>query len=237
MRGHIRRRGDPGSWEYIIDVGMATAQRCEACGKRFWMERKPKTACPKCGGTLSETEERRRKTQAGFANRKECEAALNKVMTAVEERSYVVPSRITVREYLLKEWLPAIKGTVRPTTYASYTTHVEGHILPALGSLQLSRLSAQAINAFYARLLASGRLQGKGSLSPPLYGACTPLCIGPSRMPCAGSASRSIRSMPPIHLEVKANSASSPPGMPSSWRGFSRTSERIASSPSGACSR
>ena len=71
-----------------------------------------------------------------------------------------------MREYLLKEWLPAIRGTVRPTTFASYATHVEGHIVPALGSLQLSRVSAQAINAFYARLLENGRLQGKGSLSP-----------------------------------------------------------------------
>jgi integrase len=166
MRGHIRRRGDPGSWEYIIDVGMATAQRCTACGKRFWMERKPKPACPKCGSVLLETEERRRKTQAGFRCRKDAEAAMCKVMMAVEEHSYVVPSRITVREYLLKEWLPAIKGTVRPTTFASYATHVEGHIVPALGSLQLSRVSAQAINAFYARLLENGRLQGKGSLSP-----------------------------------------------------------------------
>ena len=42
-----------------MDVGMATAQRCSVCGKRFWMERKPKTACPKCGGALLETEERR----------------------------------------------------------------------------------------------------------------------------------------------------------------------------------
>lgn len=73
---------------------------------------------------------------------------------------------MTVREYLLKEWLPAIKGTVRPTTYASYTMHVEGHIVPALGSLQFSRVSAQVINGFYARLLANGRLQGKGALSP-----------------------------------------------------------------------
>jgi integrase/predicted RNA-binding Zn-ribbon protein involved in translation (DUF1610 family) len=166
MRGHIRRRGDPGSWEYIIDVGMATAQRCQSCGKRLWMQRKPKPACPKCGGELLETEERRRKTQAGFRCRKDAEAALNKVMTAVEEHSYVVPTRITVREYLLKEWLPAIKGTIRPTTFASYTMHVEGHIVPALGSLQLSRLSAQAINALYARLLENGRLQGKGALSP-----------------------------------------------------------------------
>ena len=53
MRGHIRRRGDPGSWEYIIDVGMATAQRCQSCGKRFWMERKPKPAVPSAAGRCS----------------------------------------------------------------------------------------------------------------------------------------------------------------------------------------
>jgi integrase len=88
------------------------------------------------------------------------------VMTAVEERTYVVPSRITLREFLLREWLPAIKGTVRPTTYASYTMHVEGHIVPALGSLQVSRLSAQSINAFYAQLLKDGRASGRGGLSP-----------------------------------------------------------------------
>jgi hypothetical protein len=111
MRGHIRKRGS--SWEYILDVGMAAAQRCQGCGKRYWMGRKPKPACPKCAGELLQAEERRRKTQAGFATRKECEAAMNKVMTAVEERTYVVPSRITVREFLLREWLPAIKGTVR----------------------------------------------------------------------------------------------------------------------------
>ena len=55
MRGHIRRRGDPGSWEYIADIGMAAAQRCQSCGRRFWVERKPKDTCPRCGGQLLET--------------------------------------------------------------------------------------------------------------------------------------------------------------------------------------
>jgi integrase len=76
-----------------------------------------------------------------------------------------VPTRITVREYLLKDWLPTIKGTVRPTTYASYTMHVEGHIVPALGSLQLARLSAQAINAFYAKYWPAAACKAK-ALSP-----------------------------------------------------------------------
>ncbi|MGO8683886.1 MAG: hypothetical protein ACLQUT_04810 [Thermoleophilia bacterium] len=35
MRGHIRKRGGPGSYEYIVDVGMAVAQRCrQASGKK-----------------------------------------------------------------------------------------------------------------------------------------------------------------------------------------------------------
>jgi integrase len=166
MRGHIRRRGNSGGWEYVIDVGMAAAQRCQSCGKRFWIARKAKPSCPRCGGMLTETEERRRATKAGFATRKECEAAMCKVINAVSERSYVAPSRISVREFLLREWLPAIKGTVRPTTYASYAMHCEGHIAAALGSVQITRLSATSINAFYAQLLKDGRVSGSGGLSP-----------------------------------------------------------------------
>jgi predicted RNA-binding Zn-ribbon protein involved in translation (DUF1610 family) len=224
MRGHIRRRGDPGRWEYLLDVGMATAQRCQSCGQRFWMERKPKAECPKCAGMLIETEERRRKTQAGFATRKECEVAMNKVMTAVEERTYVVPSRITVREFLLREWLPAIKGTVRPTTYASYTMHVEGHIVPALGSLQIARLTAQSINAFYAQLLQDGRASGQGGLSPAtVRRAYMPPCTERSKTRSVGVGCRSTPSMPPIRPEAKQSSAICRPGRGSSWRASLRT--------------
>ena len=138
MRGHIRRRGSA-SFEYIVDTGTAAAQRCESCNRRFWLERKPKESCPACGGRLRETEERRRAIKAGFASRKEAQAAMAKVMVSVEERSYVAPSKLTVREYLTKEWLPAIESTVRPTTYRSYVQHVSFHIVPHIGSLSLRR--------------------------------------------------------------------------------------------------
>ena len=65
MQGHVRKRGGS-SWEYIADIGMAAAQRCSGCGWRFWIERRPKAECLKCGGKLIETEERRRATKAGF---------------------------------------------------------------------------------------------------------------------------------------------------------------------------
>jgi len=165
MRGHARKRGEPGSWEYIADVGMAAAQRCETCHKRLWVERRPKESCPKCGGDLKETEERRREIKAGFATRKECVAAMNKILVAVEQHAYTAPTKASVREYLVKEWLPAVKSTVRPTTYGSYKQHVECHICPHIGSVKLQKLSGNQVNALYAKLAESGAKNGKKGLS------------------------------------------------------------------------
>ena len=161
MQGHIRRR-DAGSWEYTIDVGRAPAQRCRACGKRSWVERRPKETCPCCGGELTLEDERRRETKGGFTTRHEAQTAMSKVAVAVEQRTHVASSRLTVRDYLTKEWLPAIEHTVRPTTYRSYVAHVECYILPALGSVQLQKLSGVQINALYAKLGRSGKRNGQG---------------------------------------------------------------------------
>jgi integrase len=166
MRGHARKRGEPGSWEYIVDIGMAAAQRCESCSKRFWIERRPKQQCPRCRGTLSETEERRREIKGGFATRKECVAAMNKILVAVEQQSYSAPTKASVREYLVKEWLPAVKSTIRPTTYGSYVQHVECHIVPHIGSVKLQKLSGSQVNALYAKLAESGARNGKKGISP-----------------------------------------------------------------------
>jgi integrase len=165
MQGSLRRRSPGGSWEYLIDVGMARAQRCQRCGKRFWVERRPRDSCPKCGGELTEQDERRRQTKGGFATRRECQAAMSKALTSVAERTFVMATHVTVREFLLKEWLPTIRGTVRETTYASYQGLCELHIIPRLGSLQLQKLTAAEINGLYAHLLAAGRVQGEGGLS------------------------------------------------------------------------
>ena len=54
MRGSIRHRGDEraGSWEYIVDIGMAASAALPDCNRRFWVERRPKESCPACGGEL-----------------------------------------------------------------------------------------------------------------------------------------------------------------------------------------
>ena len=163
MKGSTRRRGS--SWEFNCDIGAAAAQRCQICNRRFWVERKSKESCPSCGGELCETEERRRAVKGGFRTQRECQVAMNKVLTAVEARAYAAPSKITVKAFLLDEWLPAVKGTLRPTTFASYTMLAREHIIPRLGSLHLQKLTSASINALYAHLGEHGRVHGGGPLS------------------------------------------------------------------------
>ena len=136
------------------------------CNKRFWVERRPKESCPTCGGELRETDERRRETKGGFATRKDCQAAMNKLLVAVEQQSYSAPTKATVREYLTKEWLPAVKATIRPSTYNSYVQHVECHICPHIGSVKLAKLTGSQVNALYAKLAESGSGNGRKGLSP-----------------------------------------------------------------------
>ncbi|MCA1704397.1 MAG: site-specific integrase [Actinobacteria bacterium] len=75
-------------------------------------------------------------------------------------------SKTSLAEFLRAEWLPAIKTTVRATTFANYESHIERHLVPHLGDLRLGELDGRTLNGFYAVLLAHGRTDGKGGLAP-----------------------------------------------------------------------
>jgi hypothetical protein len=49
----------------------------------------------------------------------------------------VLPSHLTLREFLLKVWLPAIESGLRQTTLGGYRMLVESHLVPQLGAVQL----------------------------------------------------------------------------------------------------
>ena len=61
-----------------------------------------------------------------------------------------------MKEYLTKEWLPAVKATIRPSTYNAYVQHVECHIVPHIGTVKLQKLSGSQVNALYAKLAETG---------------------------------------------------------------------------------
>ena len=97
---------------------------------------------------------------------KECVTAMNKLLVKVEEQTYVAPTKASVREYLTKEWLPAVRATIRPSTYNSYLQHVECHIVPHIGTVKLAKLTGSRVNALYAELAEKGRKDGASGLSP-----------------------------------------------------------------------
>lgn len=137
MRGSVIRRGS--KWAVVIDVG-----RDPATGKRL------------------------RRWHSGFATRKEAERAARELLTRVENGTYVdtAHGRRSVAEFLVNEWLPAKRATVKATTLASYRLHVNAYIVPRLGAVRLSSLRAPQLNSFYADLLEAGRCSGDGALAP-----------------------------------------------------------------------
>jgi integrase len=109
---------------------------------------------------------RRQQSKGGFRTRKDAERAFAELRDDVRRGAHVSASKMTLGRFLSDEWLPAIRASVRPTTWDHYWRNVDAHVGPALGSVQLQGLTPARLNAFYARMLESGRRRGGGPLSP-----------------------------------------------------------------------
>jgi integrase len=109
---------------------------------------------------------RQQKSAGGFKTRREAEEAFARLRDSVRTGGYVSTSKLTLGAFLVDEWLPAIRASVRPTTLQHYSSYVTVHVVPKIGRLQLSRVGPAQLNAFYAGLLADGRADGGGGLSP-----------------------------------------------------------------------
>ncbi len=103
----------------------------------------------------------------GFATAREAKEARDKARARLGDGLWVEPSKVTVADYLRDRWLPAMEATgKRATTMRSYHMHVDQHIAPRIGSQRLQAVSGDMLNALYAELLATGRSDGRGGLSP-----------------------------------------------------------------------
>jgi integrase len=66
------------------------------------------------------------------------------------------PTNETIRDFLLERWLPTIRSDVALRTYLRYQRIVELHLVPALGSLRLSRLTTAHVEAAKQHWLREG---------------------------------------------------------------------------------
>jgi integrase len=112
------------------------------------------------------TGKRCQRSKGGYRTKKECQAALNDALAALRAGAFVETSKRTLASYLVDEWLPAMQPPrVRPSTWLGYQRSLERHVIPALGELELQRLTPAVLTAFYRSLLTAGQLNGRGGLS------------------------------------------------------------------------
>jgi integrase len=95
---------------------------------------------------------RKQRWRGGFKTRKEAERFLAETVGRLSRGDYVEPSAMTVEGFLTDRWLPAVRGSLRPSTYASYEMVVRTRVVPRLGHVPLQRLDAGMLQALYAEL-------------------------------------------------------------------------------------
>jgi integrase len=165
MRGRVRKResrkpGGKAAWEFAIDLGDAPAQRCAACGRVTWVERKAGKVCPSCMGPLGGvTLERRRKFVGGFTTKAAAQKALTEALGKHQSDEDPFPPRLTFREYVESVWFPflQVQDAVRPNTLRTYRQMMRDHVYPVIGSLQISKLRTEHAQSVLNAMSEAGK--------------------------------------------------------------------------------
>ncbi len=75
------------------------------------------------------TGKRRQISKGGFATRREAEAARVEALSTMANGTWVRPERLTVRDFLVDEWLPTQRPpTLEESTYTSYARNIRLHV-------------------------------------------------------------------------------------------------------------
>ena len=86
--------------------------------------------------------------------RQEVQRKLHAALQNIERGLPIVGELQTVEQYLTS-WLEIVKPSLVLETWEGYAQSVNIHIIPELGALRLSQLSAQRVQSLYAKLLAT----------------------------------------------------------------------------------
>ncbi len=89
-------------------------------------------------------------------------AKQNAVVSQIENN---LPDCTLTMQNLFVKWLREKASVIKPSSYIRYTGLLKAHLLPALGSCAVSKLTVQKISSFLQDKLHNGRLDKKGGLS------------------------------------------------------------------------
>ncbi len=105
-------------------------------------------------------QKRRQHTRGSFATRRDAEQALREFLSTVDRGEPVLPTKITVEQYLIR-WLDAVAPSLAPTAASNYRLLVRCYVLPHLGPYQLTKLRPDHLITAYRALLAGGGRRGR----------------------------------------------------------------------------
>lgn len=113
-----------------------------------------------------ENGKRKQKWFHGFDKKKDAQTYLNKILNQIETNTFIVPDKLTVSEFIQEWFREIVQPNLKDTTIDGYRYFIDGHIIPGIGAINLQKLQPINIQQFYTKELESGRLDGKGGLSP-----------------------------------------------------------------------
>ena len=117
-------------------------------------------------GARADTGKQFQKWHTVRGTKKDAERELARLIHEYETGAYVAPVHLTVAEYM-NQWLNNSAGMrIATRTFERWSQLVRTHIAPGIGKHKLTSLKPAHLEAFYRELLTSGRLSGKGGLSP-----------------------------------------------------------------------
>jgi integrase len=108
----------------------------------------------------SATRRRRRIVRSGLGYR-QAHRELRRLLTELEEQTYVEPSRVSVAGYL-EDWLQSHSMVAAANTLEVYGHQVRAYVVPHIGAIPLQDLTPTDLDHLYAGLLQSGRRDGSG---------------------------------------------------------------------------
>lgn len=104
----------------------------------------------------------------GFKTKKEALEAESAIVAERARGSFVRPKKVMLDAFLLDEWLPAKRSSLRSSTANSYERMIELYVRPTLGAVELAQVDGAMLNALYERLLTTGRTETRRKLGAGL---------------------------------------------------------------------
>lgn len=99
---------------------------------------------------------RRQISKGGYRTKKLAQEALSEALVGHQRGERVEPTKLTVERYLVDEWLPVASARLKASTIGGYSHIIDKRLVPHLGDVRLSELTAGQVAGLHRTLRDEG---------------------------------------------------------------------------------